>query len=440
MLKKIIAFLLVVSLTAAVAIGGTLAYLTDRDSEANVFTVGDVNIDLDEEFTDGATLIPGVSIVKKPTVTNEGPNAAWVWTTVAVPEKLASVIDFSGKGEGWESWSEGATMIDGEEYVLYTVLHTNVLEVGDVTNALFETVALDSTVDIDPNGQWHTVVGGTANDLGWNNSDGQPVIYVSAYAIQKEGFENVADAYAAYVAQWGDNGTEWGTPASVKSVSTADELSEALAEGGNVVLTSDITTDLTNAANWADITGNTTLNMNGNTLKIDIPEDASIGNQHVFNVKKGGILTIENGIFEVTYGDNQNQLSAIINNAGGTVIINDGEFKITKTGANGALIAAIIDNNTTVNDSKVVINGGKFYSDKGILRNFVGSGNATVIINGGEFQNGYIWNQKPSATAAGTPLIQINGGTFNATGVLVYTSDYPDAVEVADGVNVTFAN
>ena len=41
MAKKIIAWLLVVVLTAGAAIGGTLAYLTDRDSEANVFTVGD---------------------------------------------------------------------------------------------------------------------------------------------------------------------------------------------------------------------------------------------------------------------------------------------------------------------------------------------------------------------------------------------------------------
>ena len=439
MMKKIISVILVVSLTAAIAIGGTLAYLTDRDSEANVFTTGDVNIDLNEDFNQGSTLTPGVEIEKAPTVTNVGPNEAWVWTTVAVPKDLASVIDFTGKGDGWETWTEGTTTIDNEAYVLYTILHTEALEVGDVTDVLFTTVTLDETVDIAPDGKWHTVEGGNATALGWTNDDGDPVIYVSAYAIQAEGFDTVADAYAAYNAQWAENGTEYGTPSTVTTVSTADELTAALNAGGTVVLTSDVTTELADAANWSDITGNTTINMNGNTLKINIPEDASIGNQHVFNVKKGGNLTIENGVFEVTYGDNQNQLTAIINNAGGTVVINGGEFKITKSGENGALIAAVIDNNTVAGDATVIINDGKFYSDKGILRNFMGSGNATVIINGGKFENGYIWNQKPSATSQGTPVVEINGGTFTEN-VKIYTSDYPDAVTVAEGVTVYFAN
>ena len=93
MLKKILAWALVVSLTAGVAIGGTLAYLTDRDSEANVFTVGDVNIDLNEDFDQGATLIPGKDIVKKPTIKNIGPNDAWVWYTYAIPQALDGNLD-----------------------------------------------------------------------------------------------------------------------------------------------------------------------------------------------------------------------------------------------------------------------------------------------------------------------------------------------------------
>ena len=438
-MKKIIALLLVISTTVALSIGGTLAYLTDRDSEANVFTTGDVNIDLNEDFNQGSTLIPGVDIEKEPTVTNVGPNDAWVWTTVAVPKNLAGVIVFKEQNTTDWTWTEGTTEINGEDYVLYTAMHNAALDVDVETSALFTAVTLASTVDIDPDGQWHTVVNGTATDLKWNNSDGNPVIYVSAYAIQTEGFNTVADAYDAYNTQWADNGTEYGTPSTVTTVSTADELTAALANGGTVVLTSDITTELTEAANWSNITGDTTINMNGNTLKIDIPEDANIGNQHIFNVAKGGKLTIENGVFEVTYGDNQNQLTAIINNAGGTVVINDGEFKITKTGENGALIAAVIDNNTIGGDSTVIINGGKFYSDKGILRNFMGNGNATVIINGGEFLNGYIWNQKPSANSQGIPNIEINGGTFSDT-VKIYTSDYPAAVTVAEGVTVYFAN
>ena len=120
MAKKLIVWLLVVILTASTAIGGTLAYLTDRDSEANVFTVGDVNIDLNEDFSQGSTLVPGITIEKKPTITNIGPNKAWVWSTVAVPAKLDSVIDFSGEGAGWGTWMKDTTTttINNEDYVL----------------------------------------------------------------------------------------------------------------------------------------------------------------------------------------------------------------------------------------------------------------------------------------------------------------------------------
>ena len=212
MAKKLIVWLLVVILTASTAIGGTLAYLTDRDSEANVFTVGDVNIDLNEDFSQGSTLVPGITIEKKPTITNIGPNKAWVWSTVAVPAKLDSVIDFSGEGAGWGTWMKDTTTttINNEDYVLYTILHTEALDVGSVTNALFSNVALSPSVDIDPDGNWHTVVNGATTDLGWDNADGNPVIYVSAYAIQAEGFGTVEDAYTAYNTQWGDNGSEYG--------------------------------------------------------------------------------------------------------------------------------------------------------------------------------------------------------------------------------------
>ena len=157
-MKKIIAWLLVVVLTAGVAIGGTLAYLTDRDSEANVFTVGDVNIDLNEDFSQGSVLIPGAVIEKKPTITNVGPNNAWVWATVAVPAKLDSVIGFSGEGAGWGTWTKdtATTTINNEDYVLYTILHTEALEVGEETEVLFNKVAMSTAVDVDPDGNWHT--------------------------------------------------------------------------------------------------------------------------------------------------------------------------------------------------------------------------------------------------------------------------------------------
>ena len=207
MAKKIIAWLLLVTLSVGVAIGGTLAYFTDRESEANVFTVGNVDIDLKEDFQQNSPLLPGVAVEKKPTIVNLGPNDAWVWATVAVPKNLDSVLTFGSKGETWKEWVRGETTIDGRDYVIYTVLYPDVLTKGQETEALFGTVTLDRTVDIDPDGSWHTLSGGDTA-LGWSNSDGNPTILVSAYAIQKEKFDTVEAACEAFAAQWGINSTQ----------------------------------------------------------------------------------------------------------------------------------------------------------------------------------------------------------------------------------------
>lgn len=75
-MKKVIAWLLVLALTAAISIGATLAYLTDTDEDVNVMTLGKVKIDqleyerIDDEtknedakvqeFHDNKPLYPGV--------------------------------------------------------------------------------------------------------------------------------------------------------------------------------------------------------------------------------------------------------------------------------------------------------------------------------------------------------------------------------------------
>ena len=76
-MKKVIAWLLVLALTAAISIGATLAYLTDTDEDVNVMTLGKVKIDQLEyeridveskddkaevqEFHDNKPLIPAVT-------------------------------------------------------------------------------------------------------------------------------------------------------------------------------------------------------------------------------------------------------------------------------------------------------------------------------------------------------------------------------------------
>ena len=76
-MKKVLAWLLAITLTAAVSIGATLAYLTDTDEDVNVMTLGQVKIDQLEyervdtetqndeaevqEFHDNKTLLPAVT-------------------------------------------------------------------------------------------------------------------------------------------------------------------------------------------------------------------------------------------------------------------------------------------------------------------------------------------------------------------------------------------
>lgn len=58
--KKIVTACLVVALLAVFAIGGSLAYFTDTDNADNVFTMGNVDITLNENFdADNAQLLPG---------------------------------------------------------------------------------------------------------------------------------------------------------------------------------------------------------------------------------------------------------------------------------------------------------------------------------------------------------------------------------------------
>ena len=55
-MKRVIAWLLVLALTATVSIGATLAYLTDTDEDVNVMTLGKVKIDqLEYERIDDET-------------------------------------------------------------------------------------------------------------------------------------------------------------------------------------------------------------------------------------------------------------------------------------------------------------------------------------------------------------------------------------------------
>lgn len=311
--------ILVVSLVLALTmgLGGTLAFFTDRDSETNIFTVGNVDIDLTEDFEQGAELVPGKDIEKKPVITNVGNNDAYVWMTVAVPAGLErseasdnivhwnwmavtdknymdakSQADVDAKiaegklpegttieqiraGQNWTvegTIPKGQETIDGVTYNVYLMKYNDVLQPGETTLASLHNVYLDPHVDIDPEGNLAWVENGVATDLNYNlNTMGNPKIYVAAYGIQAEGFADVDKAYDAYGIQWGDNGgVEY--ESTTVTVGSDEELADALASDADTIivdLTADVTYDVAawqNKAMGSESTQTIMINGNGHTL------------------------------------------------------------------------------------------------------------------------------------------------------------------------------
>lgn len=96
--RKIVLLATALCMIAILAIGGTLAYFTDTtEAKVNEFTVGNVNIDLTEPAWKGdATLMPGVSFDKDPTITvAEKSQDAYVFLKLEM-NKYVSLVNLMG--------------------------------------------------------------------------------------------------------------------------------------------------------------------------------------------------------------------------------------------------------------------------------------------------------------------------------------------------------
>lgn len=85
MKKKVLVSVIAVSLVLCCAMGGTLAWLTDRASVENIFTVGNIDIDLVETTGSEYKIIPGCDIAKDPVVTVKA-NSVDCWLFVKIDE------------------------------------------------------------------------------------------------------------------------------------------------------------------------------------------------------------------------------------------------------------------------------------------------------------------------------------------------------------------
>lgn len=91
--KKIALSLATLSVLGTLAIGGTMAYLTDAEVTENTFTVGKVQVDLEEPnypgiYSDAVkNLVPNQVVAKDPQVENTGKNTSINFLSVSIPMK-----------------------------------------------------------------------------------------------------------------------------------------------------------------------------------------------------------------------------------------------------------------------------------------------------------------------------------------------------------------
>ena len=196
------------SLCAMLAIGGSMAYFTDKDNAENKITVGEVKIDLTEPTWDShpddnknsipdpaEDLVPLDKVKKDPMVTNKGKNDAYVFVKVSVPKAniytaqedgtknpraVTQLFTFTPDTANWELLESSTADANVNTYVYG---YKSILKPEEKTTKLFEEVTFVNAIE----GQ------------GLENSTQN--INIQAYGIQSDNTGTLAEAYAKYCNQ-----------------------------------------------------------------------------------------------------------------------------------------------------------------------------------------------------------------------------------------------
>ena len=208
-MKKKLMTVLALVLVIAMSVAGTYAYLTSADKVVNTFTVGDVQIKLDEakanadgSLVQGAArvdansykLLPGHTYNKDPMVTVlKGSESSYVKMTVTFSNaaELDAIFEPNGANllsifNGYDStnWIYKGNTKNADNTRTYEFWYKEAVAAptADVAlDALFDSITVPGGIN---NDQLATIKGMT--------------ITVNAYAIQADGFANADAAWAAY--------------------------------------------------------------------------------------------------------------------------------------------------------------------------------------------------------------------------------------------------
>ena len=180
---KVFLSLLALVLVAGCAVGGTIAWLTaTTEPVVNTFTYGKIKIDLAETTGTKYKIIPGVNISKDPKVTVKADSEA-CWLFVKVAEEGTFVAD-----KVTYSIAEGWKVLDATNHP--GVYYREVDAVTADTN--FNVLAGDTTY---PNGVVTVSENLTKKDIK-GLTETRPQLIFTAYAVQKDGINTAADAWA----------------------------------------------------------------------------------------------------------------------------------------------------------------------------------------------------------------------------------------------------
>ena len=327
-MKKVIAWLLVLSLTAAISIGATLAYLTDTDEDVNVMTLGKVKIDQLEyervddeskdadatvqEFHDNKPLLPAVTdkdfdytpgdtyvdweqigkeeytspiwdpskinneVDKMVFIKNKGDYDAFVRTVFAFEAGNYKTLDqfksmmhlnLNETDYTWE-WVENPVTIGESTYFVATATYNKVLAPGGLTEISLSQIALDKTAtneDVEAFGDTYQIL-------------------VKSQGIQADGFDNAAIALDEGFGEIDDKNVPWETDAPTKGGTVFNALRYLNAD----VTAEDLTTKVSTVTfglnkDHADI-----IAKNKGTL-VDVEQDVPV---YAYYVNNGGLYDV----------------------------------------------------------------------------------------------------------------------------------------------------
>lgn len=200
-MKKTLTVLLALVLVIAMSVAGTMAYLTSEDSVTNTFTVGKVEITLDEakvnEYgqklnADGNVaqendtlaarvdentykLIPGHEYVKDPVIHFQ-PKSEASWLFVKVENGIKDIVAATTIEDQITSAPNSWTLLAGTNNVYYKSVPANTSKTDAVDYPVFGSFKLTGDANV-------------------STYDGKTIV-VTAYAVQADGFNTAADAWS----------------------------------------------------------------------------------------------------------------------------------------------------------------------------------------------------------------------------------------------------